>query len=248
MTADPRDQDPSREASVRPHETNQFRNAVEYTVQVTFVVAGGARWRTAYGRARRVAERLANTAARTSHVLEVTAVAGPSRDGQLASSQPIFFAAANAGHATSADPTTRSRYLDPGYQRALASLAAANAGEQARQQAVLARRCAVGCANPSQTSWHSPPPCGCVYCRSRAHLEQRDHAAGHRQAPPRCWCGRPVAADGRGCPAHHGHQLVVLDGDPDELRQLADLTRPCHLDGRDRPDRPPDLEPPPPGR
>jgi hypothetical protein len=41
-----------REPSVSPHETREFTNAVEYTIQLTFVVAGGARWRTAHGRAR----------------------------------------------------------------------------------------------------------------------------------------------------------------------------------------------------
>jgi hypothetical protein len=41
-----------REPSVSPHETREFTNAVEYTIQLTFVVAGGARWRTAHGRGR----------------------------------------------------------------------------------------------------------------------------------------------------------------------------------------------------
>jgi hypothetical protein len=41
-----------REPSVSPHETREFTNAVEYTIQLTFVVAGGARWRTAHGRTR----------------------------------------------------------------------------------------------------------------------------------------------------------------------------------------------------
>jgi hypothetical protein len=41
-----------REPSVSPHELREFTNAVEYTIQLTFVVAGGARWRTAHGRGR----------------------------------------------------------------------------------------------------------------------------------------------------------------------------------------------------
>ncbi|MEX2504687.1 MAG: hypothetical protein WD378_07545, partial [Egicoccus sp.] len=45
-----------REPVVSAHEAREFRNAIEYTIQLTFVV-GGARWRTAHARARRIAER-----------------------------------------------------------------------------------------------------------------------------------------------------------------------------------------------
>jgi hypothetical protein len=42
--------EPVRESSVSPHELSEVANAVEYTIQLTFVVAGGARRRTACGR------------------------------------------------------------------------------------------------------------------------------------------------------------------------------------------------------
>jgi hypothetical protein len=61
-----------------PHDAPAFYNAVTFTVAVTYTVEGGARFGTADRRARRVAERLANHAARTAGAVEVTAVPGPS--------------------------------------------------------------------------------------------------------------------------------------------------------------------------
>jgi hypothetical protein len=55
MAADPsRDlsRESARERVPSPHETREFANAVEYAIQLAFVVAGVARWRTAYGLAR----------------------------------------------------------------------------------------------------------------------------------------------------------------------------------------------------
>jgi hypothetical protein len=53
MAADPSQRpsrEPVRESSVSSHELREVANAVEYTIQLTFVVAGGARRRTACGR------------------------------------------------------------------------------------------------------------------------------------------------------------------------------------------------------
>jgi hypothetical protein len=55
MAADPPrhlSRESARERVVSPHEAREIANPVEDTSQLTFVVAGGARWRTAHGRAR----------------------------------------------------------------------------------------------------------------------------------------------------------------------------------------------------
>jgi hypothetical protein len=225
MAADPpRDlsRESVREPAVSPHETREFTNAVEYTVQLTFVVAGGARWRTAHARARRIAERLASTAARAKGVVDVRAVAGASHDGQLLTPERVCFDAANSGHGTGADPSKLDRYLDPDHERALASLAEANAKARVRRQADFDRRQAIGCSNPAGLGPGLARPCRCAYCRPDEHLEVRT------EPPPvawpeagRCLCGRPSIPSPFGCRPHHGQQLVVLDGDPPELARLA---------------------------
>jgi len=124
-----------------PHETPAFQNAAEYVVAITFTVAGGARARTADGRAEGVAERLANAAARAAGVVKVAAVTGPaSGDGTMLVPRRVHFSAANTGHANTGDPHKLDRYLDPEHERALASLKAANAAYRARQEADRARR------------------------------------------------------------------------------------------------------------
>ena len=172
MTADRHSHEPG-EPVVSPHEAREFRNSVEYTLQITFVVAGGARWRTAYTRARRVAERLANAAARAKHVVEVRAIAGPSHQGQLLTPERVCFEAANSGQAANAEPGKLDRYLDPDYEQGLVSLAQANSAFRARQSDDRRRRRAVGCANRSLLSWEPSSPCGCVYCRPDVHWADR---------------------------------------------------------------------------
>jgi hypothetical protein len=250
MAGEPARRD-AREPAVSAHEAREFANSVEYTVQITFVVAGGARWRTAHARARKVAERLANTAARAKGVVEVHAVAGAGRNGELPAPERVCFEAANSGHGTNAEPAKLDRYLDPDHERAVTSLEEANAAARARQQADRNRRQEIGCANPSQLTLGLGRPCGCAYCRPIEHLAARRPASGSApggHASQRCRCGRAVDMADPGCRSHRDRQLVVLDGDPPELVRLAadvargDPPRP----GRDQSSRPdgPDLAPP----
>jgi hypothetical protein len=222
-----------REGAVSPHEAREFTNSVEYTVQLTFVVAGGARWRTAHARARRIAGRLANTAARAKGVVDVRAVAGASHDGQLLAPERVCFEAANSGHGTGADPSKLDRYLDPDHERALASLADANAAVRVRRQADFDRRCAIGCSNPAGLGPGIARPCCCAYCRPQEHLELRTETP--EEAWPdgvRCLCGRASTAPAFGCRPHCGQQLVVLDGDPPELTRLAARIARSHASDR----------------
>jgi hypothetical protein len=236
MAADtPRDlsRESAREWAVSPHETREFTNAVEYTIQLTFVVTGGARWRTAHARARRIAERLANTAARAKGVVDVRAVAGASHDGQLLTPERVCFDAANSGHGAGVDPSKLDRYLDPDHERALASLAEANATARVRRQADFDRRCAIGCSNPAGLGPGLARPCRCAYCRPDEHLEVRAETHKTWVNGGRCPCGRPSAPPASGCRPHRGQQLIVLDGDPPELTRLA-----AHLARSHAPDRP----------
>jgi hypothetical protein len=253
MAADPTRhaaRETAREPGVSPHEAREFTNAVEYTVRLTFVVAGGARWRTAHARARRIAERLANTAARAKGVVDVRAVAGASHDGQLLTPERVCFEAANSGHGTGVEPSKLDRYLDPDHERALASLAEANAAARARRQADFERRQAIGCSNPAGLGPGLARPCRCAYCRPQEHLEVRTeppHVAWPEAG--RCLCGRPSAQPAFGCRPDRGQQLVVLDGDPPELAQLAAAIARSHT--TDRPQPPPGRDErglPPPGR
>lgn len=208
----------------RPHETPEFRHAAEYTVTITFRVAGGVRWQTALRRAHRVAERLANHAARAARVVEVTAIGGPSEHGRAFSPERIRFSAANSGRGTYADPDRLDRYLDPEFERALASLADARATAAAQDEADRARRQAIGCLNTHPPLTGRALQCPCVYCRPGEHEHARRHARAGQPDPlrtPRCVCGRAVATSGRRCTRHVGLQLVVLDGDPASLHRLA---------------------------
>lgn len=184
------------------HETPEFRNAVEYTITLTYVVAGGARHGTADRRARVIASRLADTAARIPSVVDVHARAGPSIDGEPARTEVVRFTAANAGVA---DVTGRlPRYLDPEHEEALRSLEESNAAYRALRRADEARRAAVGCDNRSP--WDARY-CLCVYCRPMLH------------DPPRCPCGN-LDSPGR-CPEHKRAEVIVLADDPAELRDAA---------------------------
>lgn len=229
-----------------PHETNEFVNSTEYTVAITFRVEGGALGPTALRRARKIAERLANHAARAAQVVEVTAVGGVSTEGKQLASERIRFAAANTGRGTYADPTLRDRYLDPEFERALRSLADAKAAAREATEADRQRRQDLGCLN---TNWSSARPatrCLCVYCSPVAHehgLRLADAGTPDPLTTPRCICGRGVAAPGLACSRHRDHELVVLDGDPPALQRLARrLQRPEPDDpghGIDGPELPP---------
>lgn len=118
-----------------PHEAPAFRHAARYTVCLTLLVQGGARPQTAHGRAQRLAERLANTAARAAHVLEITGLVGPSRDEKIASPRRIHFAQATTGRATYGEPHKRDRYRHPGLEEALTSLEDARAADRAGRHA-----------------------------------------------------------------------------------------------------------------
>ena len=256
MAADRRPSDltgVAREKPVRPYETPQFRNQAEFTIAVTFVVAGGARPQTALRRARRIAERLANTAARAAGVVDVRAVGGVSRKGEMNGPERVCFEVANSGRATNADPTKLDRYLDPDHHLALAALAEDRAAARARIRADQQRREAVGCANPWRTRVIDRPACVCVYCQPAVHLDARD-PSGRRDddvVPARCVCGRE-STDARGpCARHRGHRLVLLDGDPPELERLAAIwphDQPPDRSGPDGPDGPAGRDLPPPVR
>jgi hypothetical protein len=238
------------EPPVSPHEACEFTNAVEYTLTLTFVVAGGARWRTAHGRARTVAERLANTAARVKGVVDVRAVASASRDGELLAPERVCFEAANSGHGTNAEPGKLDRYLDPDRERALVSLAESHAAARVWQQADRDRRGAIGCVNPSQLVAGLGRACGCAYCRPDEHLDGRQQPSSLADASggERCLCGRRLDVPGPGCGSHRGQQLLVLDGDPSELVHLAVVVAGSRLPDRGRPPGPGGPALPPPGR
>jgi hypothetical protein len=238
-----------REPAVSAHETREFRNSVEYTIQLTFVVAGGARWRTAHARARRIAERLANTAARAKGVVDVRAVAGASHDGEVCLPERVRFEAANSGQGTGAEPTKLDRYLDPDHERALASLADANRAARARRQADFDRRTTIGCANPTGLGPGIARPCHCAYCLPREHLDAWTEARGVSVQGRRCLCGRPGGPVSFVCRPHRRQQLVVLDGDPPELARLAaQVARSLTADGTPPPPGRDDPGLPPPGR
>lgn len=213
--------------SDRAYQTPAFQHAVEYTVSLRLVIAGGKRRGTAERRGLRVAERLASYAARLADVVEVTGAAGVSHDGQVSFPRPIQFAAANTARSTRERPGTLSRYLDPERDRALRELAADNAAARARKDADRQRRSALGCRNTYQPTLDGERPCECVYCRPEDHLLafrrlQRGEADSLRVATPRCLCGQPVAMTGQRCLRHRDPRLVVLDGDPPALQLLAD--------------------------
>jgi hypothetical protein len=202
------------------HEDPRFYHAVTYTIAITVTVAGGARWDTSWRRADRLAERLASAAARAKDAVEVTAVAGASHDGEILMPRRVSFAGGNTGLGSG---RKLSRYLDPDHERALASLAAANARYRAKQQADRDRRTAVGCANVYRGGSLPERPCPCVYC------EPEDHELGLRQAERfgshmfghRCLCGVGVPeAHGR-CLRHRDVEIVLLDGDGAALQLLA---------------------------
>lgn len=206
-----------------PHETPEFQNSVEYTIQITVTVEGGARWQTAYRRAERIAERLANHATRAAHVVEVHGLAGPSRDGEPVRRDPIRFSAANAGRGTYGDPSKLDRYIDPDFERALDSLGEVNAKEGARRRADRERRLDLACRNAYRLDFGSPARCLCVYCRPADHEHalhvgsgDADFLFGHR-----CLCGASAPAPHATCRRHGDHQLVVLEGDPEALERVA---------------------------
>ncbi len=206
-----------------PQQRPEFANAVTYTVAVTVTVEGGKRFGTADRRARRVAERLANTAARTPGVVEVTATAGHSHDGQVASPERVRFSEANTGHGTYSDPHTLDRFLDPDHELALRSLTEANAAYRARQQADRERRAEASCRNPNDSVLRDAY-CLCVYCQPERHYDViRDaRAPGHGLwVEHRCVCGQPVALPGERFLRHRDAKVVALQGDAPALHQLA---------------------------
>ena len=121
--------------TMAPHERPEFTEAATYTVAVTITVEGGRALGTADRRAMRVAERLANTAVRTPGVVEVTATAGPSQDGVVASPTTVHFSEANAGRRTRHGPEYLDRFVDPDREVALRSFDHAEAASQNLQSA-----------------------------------------------------------------------------------------------------------------
>lgn len=141
--------------TARPHERPEFYNAVTYAVTVAITVEGGKRRGTADRRARKVAERLANSAARTPGVIEVSASAGwTTKDGEVHWPERVRFAEANSGQGTHAAPDKLDRYLDPDHELALRSLAEENAAAEQRRQADRDRRRVAGCRNTH--AFHGP--------------------------------------------------------------------------------------------
>lgn len=225
-----------------PHERPEFTNQATYTVAITYTVTGGARRATADRRAEKVAERLANAACRLGDVVDVTATAGANVNGEIILPKTVRFATANSGHDTHSQPGKLARYLDPDHERALASLAKANADYQARKDADRDRRRQVACANPyGPSAFLEHRACDCVYCRPQEHwwaVEGEREAPGHWSNEHRCLCGQRVAAMGQRCKPHRDASLVVLDGDPERLQLLArEYDRQNHDRPRDDHDR-----------
>ncbi len=207
------------------HERAEFRNAATYTVAVTITVRGGKRPGTAERRARQVAERLANTAARAADVVEATATAAPLSSVEAVDPRRVLFGEANTGRGTTAEPDKLDRYLDPDHELALRSLEQANTAHRDYQQADVARRQALECRNPNHALGLREHLCGCVYCQPREHAAAiHDPGGADRFAEHRCPCGQSVARPGGRCPHHPDVTVVVLEGDPPLLHQLADAT------------------------
>lgn len=209
----------------QPHDTPAFQHAAEYTIAVTFVVAGGKRPRTADQRAHRVFEQIANYTARLGHVVEVTAAGGASTDGTVTWPTPVRFAAANSGP-TAVGSDKLARYVDCERDRALSSLAEANAVQRARRETDRQRRTAVSCHNTNQPFLDGDRRCRCVYCDPEAHLlaiRAAQRGDPDRFVEHRCLCGRPVTQAGQRCTAHRDTELTVLSGDPAALQLLPDL-------------------------
>lgn len=205
------------------HDDPRFRNSATYQVAVTVTIAGGARWQTAHRRADRVAERIANAAARAADVVDVHAQVGPpDAEGRMIAPTPVHFAAANSGTGRLDRPDRLSRYLDADHERALTSLADANRRHRQRRDADRDRRRAVGCVNAVRALWTTttmPGLCGCVYCDPDLHLVLAEHPDERGGEVPRCLCGR--SADS--CSRHADAALVVMDGDLRSLAELAEL-------------------------
>ena len=216
---------------VEPHQDPRFYNAVEYTVAVTFTVRGGKRHGTADRQARKIAERLANNAARMVGVVEVRATAGPSREGIITSARQVRFDVANTGHATYGEPGKLDRFLDPDHELALRSLDVANAAAQEHRRADHKRRLAAGCRNTSQYA-STRIICSCVYCEPDRHF---DAVAAVRHGGPspfigyRCLCGQPVATLNERCALHRDTAITVLNNDPPTLQLLTDAQRETQL-------------------
>jgi len=201
------------------HQDPRFTNSATYQVSVTVTVAGGARSRTAHRRISKVAEQIANAAARSKDVVDAAAVYGiVSPGGETLLSRQVVFAAANTGHASFEDPTKLSRYLDPEHERALESKAHADGRYQRRRVADRDRRRTIGCADAYRMeALRQPWACGCVYCEPDFHLLVVDAPDDTLGEPRRCVCGRLASR----CVEHTGVAIVVLDGDPDSLGELA---------------------------
>ncbi len=217
------------------HEHPEFVNAAEFTVKITLTVAGGARRETAERRATRIAERLADVAARARDVVAVIADAGPSRDGETVSwPQPVWFSLANSGQVNTRGRL--NRYLDPDYERALHSLEAANVRASARREADRRRRVDVACRDPYQLGGDERSCCRCVYCRPLDY-EHELKLVSHQGADPfaiyHCVCGSPVAQPGSRCHLHKFTRLVLLKDDPPALQWLVSA-----LDSIGSPDSP----------
>lgn len=205
-----------------PHDDPAFANALDYTIAVTVRIRGGVRHGTADRRARAVAERLANAAARAKHVVEATATIGEVFAGTVHAPGRVHFAAANSGQADSRDPAKLDHYLDPEHERAVRSLNAHNARYRARQESDRRRRAAVGCVKRFLLT--DLGPCHCIYCDPDDHYVARQLFANSDPTacgPPPCVCGQATAAGGR-CAAHRDVEVVALDGDPEALQVLAD--------------------------
>jgi hypothetical protein len=204
-----------------PHRDPRFTNSATYRIEVTVTVAGGARPATAHRRAARVAERLANAAARAADVVDATVALGPmSAHGGPAWTDPVSFVAANTGPASDGQPPMLARYLDPDHERAIHALTEANTAYRRRCDTDRQRRLEVGCANPNRALGHVAwRVCRCVYCDPHRHLELAVHPA---DGPPvLCRCGTGA----EGCRAHLDAQLEVVDTDDQVLVELVELTR-----------------------
>lgn len=197
----------------------EFANAAEHTITLTVVVAGGVRRSTARRRAERVAEKLADAASRTKHVLEVAARAGPSHLGEVHFSHPVAFPAANTGESNR--DGRLGRWVDGDFALFLEQRRVERLRARERRDRDRRRRLDVGCLDASQLADES---CPCVYCRPAGHLRavsQHGEGAPTVFAAPRCLCGGYVPAPGSRCVRHRSARLVLLPGDPEELRRFA---------------------------
>lgn len=195
-----------------------LRHACSWQVTITYTVEAGARPATGWARAERLARRLANAAARSSGVLEVSAASGPW--GSKPALRRLQFEAANAGCGSYAQPELLDRYFDPDWQRDRKAVRTAEQRSRDASNADARRRSDLGCRNVARAASEPVRFCGCCYCDPADHLAAARLAVIDDSVQEPCPCGVHLRGAACGDSAGHRRALAVLEGDPPAARQV----------------------------